>query len=101
MGQRLYLQTILETILESRKVYFQPPSTVKISYPCIVYCRNKIDEKHANNRLYTHKYSYQITVIDEDPDSLIPDKILALPLCSFDRHYTANNLNHDVFNLYY
>ncbi len=101
MGQRLSLHQILVALLETNNVYFQPPSTVKMKYPCIVYRRNKIDEKRANNRLYLHKHGYQIMVIDENPDSTIPDKVLSLPLCSFDRHYTADNLNHDVFNIYY
>jgi hypothetical protein len=101
MGQRLSLHQILVVLLGTNNVYFQPPSTVKMKYPCIVYRRNKIDEKRANNRLYLHKHGYQIMVIDENPDSTIPDKVLSLPLCSFDRHYTADNLNHDVFNIYY
>jgi hypothetical protein len=101
MGQLHDLQAIFEDILGSRHVYFQPPSTVKMSYPCIVYRRNKVDEKRANNKLYLRKQGYQITVIDKDPDSLIPGKVLELPLCSFDRNYTADNLNHDVFNIYY
>jgi hypothetical protein len=29
------------------------------------------------------------------------DKMLELPLCSFNRHYTADNLNHWALELYY
>ena len=101
MGGRTELQTLLETLLGSENVYFQPPSSVEMNYPCIVYRRDDSSEKRANDKLYLHKQRYQVTVIDRNPDSLIPNKVLSLPLCAFDRYYTADNLNHDVYNLYY
>jgi len=101
MGQRLQLQSLLEIILGSRNVYFQPPETVKIAYPCIIFRRSNIDTGFADDALYIKNKQYQVIVVDVNPDSLIPEKVLNLPMCQFDRHYTANNLNHDVFNLYY
>ena len=101
MGTRLELQTVLENILGSRNVYFQPPPNVNMLYPCIVYNKNNIDIRYANNTPYKHKKRYQVTVIDANPDSEIPDKMANLPLCSFDRQFKANQLNHDVFNLYF
>ena len=52
MESRLKLQTILEDILGSGNVYFQPPSSVKMSYPAIRYSRDNIDKKVANNSTY-------------------------------------------------
>lgn len=101
MGQRLDLQTILEAVVGSRNVYFQPPASVTMQYPCIVYERNADDAKFAGDTLYSHKKRYQVSVIDKNPDSLIPDKVLCLPLCAFNRHFTKDNLNHDIYNLYY
>lgn len=101
MGLRTDLQSKLEALLGSRNVYFQPPATVKIQYPCIIYTRHQDRTNHADNVKYQTRKSYQVTVVDKDPDSLIPDKVFHLPLCRFDRHYTADNLNHDVFILYY
>ena len=100
-SRREELHEILVDLLGSRNVYFQPPATVKIQYPCIIYKRNRIDTKYANDLLYKKSMGYLVTVIDSDPDSEIPDKVLQLPLTSFDRHYTADNLNHDVFNIYF
>jgi hypothetical protein len=40
-------------------------------------------------------------VIDPDPDSPIVDAVAELPLCTYDRFFTADNLNHDVFNLFF
>lgn len=99
MGQRLDLQTLLQDITEH--VYFQPPTNTKLIYPCIIYRRDDEDAKYAGNSLYNHTKRYQVTVIDQNPDSDLPDAVRKLPLCSFDRHFTADNLNHDVFNLYF
>jgi hypothetical protein len=83
------------------KVYFQPPPNDKIEYPCIVYSRDDSDVKHAGNNPYSFTWRYQVTLIDRDPDSPVLDKLAALPLCDFNRSFKANNLNHDVFTLYF
>lgn len=99
MGQRLDLHAIFKVI--TPKVYFQPPSNVQMEYPCIVYQRDDADTKFAGNRPYSYQQRYQVTLIDPNPDSIILAKIAALPLCTYDRHYKANNQNHDVFTLYF
>ena len=101
MGSRIELQDLLENILGSRNVYFQPPASVHIDYDAIVYSRKNIENTFANNSVYKQNDAYEIIAIYEDPDSDLPRKLSKLPLCSFDRHYTADNLNHDVFTLYH
>ena len=101
MGTRLELQTMLETLLGSRNVYFQPPASVKMSYPAIVYSRSNIKNTHADDDVYLQDRADRLTVIDKNPDSTIVDLVSKLPFCSFQQHYTADNLNHDVFLLYY
>ena len=87
---------------EARKhVYFEPPEGFKMSYPCIVYGREAIDTKFASNMPYSHQKRYTVKVIDQDPESIIPDAIADLPKCSFDRHFVSDNLHHDVFTIYY
>lgn len=101
MGSRLDLQTKLETLLGSQNVYYQPPASVRMNYPAIVYSRSNIENRHADDDVYMQAYFYEVTVIDEDPDSEIVENVSKLPGCRFDRHYTSDNLNHDVFTLYY
>lgn len=101
MAPRVDLQTILEAVLGTRNVYFQPPSNVQMQYPCIVYNRDSADTEFAGNNPYRNTKRYQVTVIDRNPDSGIPDKVAALPLCSYDRFFTADNLNHDVFTIFF
>jgi len=101
MAQRLELQAILTEILETDHVYFQPPPGLRMEYPCIVYNRADHLINHADDIPYKRDKRYQVTVIDRNPDSVIPDKVAQLPLCSYDRFYTADNLNHDVFQLFF
>lgn len=98
---RLRLQKLLEKILGSRNVYYRPPESVKMNYPAIVYQRSRIDNAFADNLVYKQSKSYTITVIDQDPDSVIVDEVSKLPRCSYDRHFKVHNLNHDVFTIIY
>ena len=101
MGQRFELQSLFENILGSKNVYFQPPETTKIKYPCIVYNLLSYNTEYADNFPYNHSKRYKVTVIDPNPDSIIPDSIASLSMCIFDRHYVVDNLHHTVFNLYF
>ena len=99
MAPRLQLHQLLETFTQN--VYFQPPTNVQLKYPCIVYTRDFADTKFADDIPYDYTKRYMITVIDQDPDSIIPDKVAAMPLSLFNRFYTVDNLNHDVYNVYF
>lgn len=101
MASRPNLQIELEELLGSKNVYYQPPASVHMNYPAIVYSRKDIENAFADNLVYNQSHSYEVIVIDQDPDSVFVEKISKLPTCRFDRHYTTNNLNHDVFTLYY
>lgn len=101
MASRLKLHNELQLILGSSFIYFQPPESVKMNYPCIVYTLGDIDTKYADDKTYLNTKRYEVSIIDYDPDSEIPDKMMSFPMCSFDRSYVANNLNHWVFNLYF
>ena len=101
MGTRVQLQSLLENILGSRNVYFQPPESVKLCYPCIIYSRNKNQTWFADDKPYNHQIQYTLIIIDSNPDSLIPGKIADLPMCTYDRRYNKDNLNHEIYNLYY
>lgn len=102
MASRLSLQSELEELLGSKNVYFQPPASVRINYPAIVYSRNDIENTFANNSVYKQDFAYSITVIYCDPDSDLPIKVSsAFPSIRFDRNYVSDNLYHDVFTLFY
>lgn len=99
--KRLELHGILCNILGSDHVYFQPPESVKMVYPAIVYQLNDIDNAHADNSVYKQDFSYTVTAITKNPDSDLPIKLSQLPRCRYDRHYMSNNLNHYIYEIYY
>lgn len=114
---RSELQDVLEEIFSIfheadgyQHVYFQPPANITLHYPCVVYKRDGNKPIWADNRNYRNSWSYQMIIIDNDPISscvdeegtkTIIDAISELPKCSYVRRYVVDNLNHDVFKIYY
>lgn len=98
---RSSLQSLLESVLGTGNVYFQPGEKRVLDYPCIVYERDNASVKHADDKPYNIRQRYQVTYIDYDPDSDVIDKLLALPLSTFSRHFATSGQNHDVFVIYH
>lgn len=101
MGSRLELHEELCTLLGTRNVYFQPPSTTKMKYPAIVYSLDAFENRHANDAIYSTNIRYSLTYIDADPESAMVQKIMKLPYCRFNRFYVSDNLNHYTYTIYY
>lgn len=103
MESRLELHEELCNLLGSRNVYFQPPESIKMQYPCIRYSISGMSKLNANDKVYMKTCTtYTITVIDTDPDSDISNRVLThFPMARFDRTYTSNNLNHHVLTVNY
>ena len=97
MDRRQKLDDWLRQIAEH--VYFQPPGEQSMKYDCIVYERSGLGSDHADNAPYLHRDQYEVTAIYRDPDSQIPRKIVDLPACRHTRHFTYDNLHHDVFTI--
>lgn len=95
------LQTLLEELADGAKVYFQPDGKTQMVYPCVVYERDYRATEFAGNKPYSSTKRYQVTIIDRDPDSEIPEKVAALPMSSFSRFFIEDGLNHDIYTLYF
>lgn len=100
MADRLDLQSEFEAILGSRNVYFNPPTSIRMRYPAIRYSLGSINTRFANNRTYRTVPSYEVTLIDENPDTEFLKPILQIPYCKFNRFYIADELNHWVFTIH-
>lgn len=100
MDERLQLHELLVATLGSENVHFQPPSSTELRYPCIIYERDRAITNHADNFPWSVKRGYSVTLIDHDPDSPVLEKLERLPSCEFSRHFTTDQLNHDVFNIF-
>ena len=101
MRDRLSLHSLRCSILGSDNVYYQPPASVLMNYPAIRYRRSDISNRHANDGVYSSRNQYEITVIDWDPDSTIPDEVNKIPSVRFIRSFASDNLNHWIFEIYY
>lgn len=99
--KRLELQALLEGLLQSTNVYFQQPPSTGMKYPCFIYALDNAKTEFAGNHPYSYAKRYAVTHISRDPDDPIPDKVAWLQFANFNRAYTADNLHHKVFNLYY
>lgn len=101
MSSRLDLQTKLVTLLGTNNVYYQPPESLKMVYPCIRYELNDIDKDAADNLAYNLHKAYLVYVISKTPDPAVCELLINLPYCSFSRAYKQDGLNHYVYKLYY
>ena len=99
---RMIRDKVSEVITDSQDdhhVYFQPPASVSLKYPCVVYQLQEMPFFYANNKPYHWKHVYQLTVIDRDPESALREKIAELSTCHFVRAFVADNLHHYVFEI--
>ena len=94
------LKKALRTILGSKEVYFQPPESIKLTYPCIIYELGDYNSIHADNGKHHINDQYSITLITKQPDETISKEILKLPMCGFNRVFINDGLYHYVFIIY-
>lgn len=101
MDKRLSLQKELEK-LAGANVYFQPPASVHLAYPCVIYNLAVGDIKRADDSVYSYTNRFELMFIYRKPNMEIVEKVMrAFPMCSVSRIYIADNLYHYAFNLYY
>ena len=99
--RRHMLQALLETIVGTTRVYFQPPPGVELQYPCIVYNLESVRTDFADNAPYKIHDRYQVTYIDRSPVSGVPRQIQQLPMSRFTSFFVVDGLNHYNHVVYY
>lgn len=101
MDRRPELQVQLESITNTTHVYFQPPESFRLNYPCLVYRRSDVDLEYADNLAYRVHHKYELTWLHMDPDDDTVERLLtSLPLISYVRQFALNGVYHDVMYLY-
>lgn len=102
MNNRLKLHEKLRKLIGSSNVYFQPPASVQLSYPCVIYRIGEGDARHADGMVYSYTNSYEILFIFKKPSvSIIEEALAELPMCKMTSAYVKDNLNHYAFRVYY
>lgn len=102
MDSRLKLHERLVEILGSEYVYFQPPESIKMHYPCIRYELSGYKDIKADNKVFVSVPLYTLTVITREADDDIHIRLKdAFMYINYDRPYVSDNLYHHVFELYF
>lgn len=97
MLDRVKVQNMLKSIVPN--VYFQPPESVKIEYPCVIYDLSQIKPMYANDSVYNIHDAYSITYITRKADDLNLAAMATIPCIRHDRTYVSEGLYHHVFTL--
>jgi len=100
MKTRIKLQKFLEKVAAPYHVYFQPPDSLYIDYPCVIYHLSNVKNLYANNNIYKQDKFYELIIVDSNPDSILFEKFCKLPMCKFKNFYVSESLNHFVFDIF-
>lgn len=89
-----------------KNVYFQPPGSGqgKLKYPCFIFNIAGVTPRFADNYTYHFTNRYTVTWIGSNPNdgvSMIEAMLKKFKMIRYDRFYTADGLNHHVFDLYW
>lgn len=85
-----------------QNVYYEPPANVSLSYPAIIYSRDSDDSRYADDSTYIQCIRYTVNIITCSAcDTYIEEMKAKFPYVRFDRHYTHDNLHHNVFTLFF
>lgn len=72
-----------------------------LEYPCIVYGPGPGWTTFADNNPHIYTQQYEVSLIGQAPQPEKFMKLALLPMSVHSRSYVADNLNHDVFNIYF
>jgi len=65
MGTRLELHAELLDL--APRAYYQPPASIRMTYPCFRYELADVDTLYADNRAYRNLLCYSIIYISKEP----------------------------------
>lgn len=101
MDRRLKLHDELLSIFK-KNVYYQPPESIKLSFPCFIYELSGGKKEQADDTMYLFTRRYEGTYITSDPDHTLIETLLKhFKHISYDRRFVSGNLYHDTFTIYY
>ena len=91
-----------QTVLAKDRVYFQPPSSHTMVYPCFRYKLSSGNTNFADNKSYLYADQYDVIYITRKADTEDIRKLIREEFtnCLFDRRYTIDGLHHDSFRIY-
>lgn len=83
-------------------VYYNPPESLKLKYPCVICSLESDRPEYADDTRYKNMNRYNLILITNGTDNgIMRETLLKLPYCSFDREYFSNNMCHDSLTIYF
>lgn len=103
MSKRMLIRRILtEAIRKSKedyKLFYNPLGDERLIYPCIIYKRDSVRQRHADNiRYHTHEI-YQVTIIDKRVETPILDILLDNQYCVYENEFIVDNMHHTILKI--
>lgn len=100
-SRRLILQSKLEELLGSDRVYYQPPESITLKYPCILYTPDPFYSRKADNTSYITYNRYHVQHIYKQINgSLYSDIMSTFKHVSHDQRHIVDSLYHDEYTIY-
>ena len=99
MCSRVELDAILRATLGTTNVYYDPPESFKLKYPCIVYHDSGRIVWKADNQTYIKYRRYMLNYITPNADDPKVDVIEELPFCKMATPYASDGLFHYPYNI--
>lgn len=104
MRPRSEFSAKLKEVSGINNIYYQPPQSKKMVYPCIRYDTIDMQIKSADNKTYIMDRGYLVKIIGQDidfVDTLSANLLQAFPMAIYDQSYKADDLNHTILKIYY
>ena len=101
MKTRAEVQKLLEEVLGSKNVYFQPPPNTSIKYPCFVFKFNKFHRRNADNTPYILTGCWEVHHMYKSVNNDLKEKMLFIaPWVEYDRRIVADGVYNDYYTIY-
>lgn len=101
MHKQQEVQSILESILGSRNVYFQPPASVQIKFPAFIYFTGRVNDRFADDSRYLKRRPYEVQYVSKTFDEKFVNDMLELPYCELNTTFKKDNVYHYNFTIYF
>lgn len=102
MGNFLMNQQTLHSRLTAivTRAYFQPPASIKMDYPCVVYRLADTWDLNADNTNYLRMLRYDVVYITKSPADDNVLSLLNLEHTNLNSTYEKDNLYHYSYTIY-
>ena len=103
MSKRMLIRDILMKAIqksnEDYKLFYNPTSNTTLTYPCILYKRTGIRQRHADNICYHSHEVYQVTIIDKRVGTPILPQLLENQYCVYENEFIVDNMHQTILKI--